>query len=252
MDIDSDLAPGVREKTIEYVRAKYGSDAVVGIITESRQQAKGAIRDAARYYGKKFYDDDKMFLSLGDQMRKKVPAGALNFNNVVDTVETGRFDELGIPEEAEVTLLNALKNEYSSNKDAIAILDLAANCEGMLTSYGQHAAGVIIYDGEDVTDYIPVRDGKKGVRTTEMDMIQCEANGLLKMDFLGLKNLAIITDTLRMIERDTGRAIDMQNVPLEGEEADKVYKEVYAKGRTKNVFQFESAGMRNNLKKLFA
>lgn len=250
-DIDSDLAPGIREKTIEYVRAKYGSDAVVGIITESRQQAKGAIRDAARYYGKKFYDDDKMFLSLGDQMRKKVPAGALNFNNVVDTVETGRFDELGIPEEAEVTLLNSLKNEYSSNKDAIAILDLAANCEGMLTSYGQHAAGVIIYDGEDVTDYIPVRDGKKGVRTTEMDMIQCEANGLLKMDFLGLKNLAIITDTLRMIERDTGRAIDMQNVPLEGEEADKVYKEVYAKGRTKNVFQFESAGMRNNLKKLF-
>ena len=70
MDIDSDLALGVREKTIEYVRAKYGSEAVVGIITESRQQAKGAIRDAARYYGKKAYDDEKKFLSLGDQILK--------------------------------------------------------------------------------------------------------------------------------------------------------------------------------------
>ena len=80
--------------------------------------------------------------------------------------------------------------------------------------------------------------------------IQCEANGLLKMDFLGLKTLTIITDTLRMIQRDTGEVIDVMNIPLEGPKADKVYKEVYAKGRTKNVFQFESAGMRNNLKKL--
>ena len=249
-DIDSDLALGVREKTIEYVRAKYGSEAVVGIITESRQQAKGAIRDAARYYGKKAYDDEKKFLSLGDQIRKKVPAKATNFEDIVGMKDTNKVDELGINIQDSVSLLDFLKDEYNSNPDAISILNIAAHCEGMLTTYGQHAAGVIIYDSNDVTDYIPIRDGKKGIKTTEMDMIQCEANGLLKMDFLGLKTLTIITDTLRMIQRDTGEVIDVMNIPLEGPKADKVYKEVYAKGRTKNVFQFESAGMRNNLKKL--
>ena len=251
-DIDSDLAIGVREKTIEYVRAKYGNDAVVGIITESRQQAKGAIRDAARYYGKKFYDDDKKFLNLGTQMRKKIPDKATNFKDVVGMEETNQTDELGIPIEKEINLLSYMKTEYKDNKEALDILNIAGHCEGMLTTYGQHAAGVIIYDSDDVTDYIPVRDGQKGIKTTEMDMIQCEANGLLKMDFLGLRNLSIITDTLRMIKRDTGKTIDMMNVPLDGPEADPVYKEVYAKGRTKNVFQFESVGMRNNLKKLFA
>ena len=139
MDIDSDLALGVREKTIEYVRAKYGSEAVVGIITESRQQAKGAIRDAAR-------DDEKKFLSLGDQIRKKVPAKATNFEDIVGMKDTNKVDELGINIQDSVSLLDFLKDEYNSNPDAISILNIAAHCEGMLTTYGQHAAGVIIYD----------------------------------------------------------------------------------------------------------
>lgn len=252
MDIDSDLALGVREKTIEYVRNKYGNDAVVGILTENKQQAKGAIRDAARYYGKKFYDDDKRFLSLGNAIRKKVPEKATNFTDIVDMIDTPEVDELGLSIQKNVTLLDMLMNEYADNKDAVEILKIASHCEGMLTSYGQHAAGVIIYDNYDVTDYIPTRDGKKGIKVTEMDMIQCEANGLLKMDFLGLKTLTVITDTLRMIERDTGEAINMDDIPLDGPKADAVYQNVYGKGRTRNVFQFESAGMRNNLKKLFA
>lgn len=252
MDIDSDLALGVREKTIEYVRNKYGNDAVVGILTENRQQAKGAIRDAARYCGKKFFDDDKKFLALGNAIRKKVPAKATRFSDIVDIRDTSVMDELGIPVQEEVTLLDMLLDEYVADENAVKILKIAANCEGMLTSYGQHAAGVIIYDNYDVTDYIPVKDGKKGIKVTEMDMIQCEANGLLKMDFLGLRTLTIITDTLRMIERDTGETINMDNVPLSGPKADAVYDNVYGKGRTRNVFQFESAGMRNNLKKLFA
>lgn len=251
-DIDSDLALGVREKTIEYVRNKYGNDAVVGILTENRQQAKGAIRDAARYCGKKLFDDDKKFLALGNAIRKKVPAKATRFSDIVDIRDTSVMDELGIPVQEEVTLLDMLLDEYAADENAVKILKIAANCEGMLTSYGQHAAGVIIYDNYDVTDYIPVKDSKKGIKVTEMDMIQCEANGLLKMDFLGLRTLTIITDTLRMIERDTGEAINMDNVPLSGPKADAVYDNVYGKGRTRNVFQFESAGMRNNLKKLFA
>ena len=181
MDIDSDLALGVREKTIEYVRAKYGSEAVVGIITESRQQAKGAIRDAARYYGKKAYDDEKKFLSLGDQIRKKVPAKATNFEDIVGMKDTNKVDELGINIQDSISLLDFLKDEYNSNPDAISILNIAAHCEGMLTTYAQHAAGVIIYDSNDVTDYIPIRDGKKGIKTTEMDMI-------IKNGFSWIKN----------------------------------------------------------------
>ena len=238
LDIDSDFALGVREKTIEYVRSKYGESAVVGILTEGREQAKGAIRDAARYLGKKLYDDDSIFLAKGTAMRKSVPAETTNFKDLVNSENK--------------TLYEFLKNKFAGDEDALNILEIALHCEGMLTSYGQHAAGVIIYDEDDITDYIPVRDGNLDMRVTEMDMIQCEANGLLKMDFLGLKTLSIVTDTVRMIEADTGEKVDVENIPLEGDKADKVYRNVYAKGKTRNVFQFESSGMQNYLKQLFS
>ena len=237
-DIDSDFALGVREKTIEYVRSKYGESAVVGILTEGREQAKGAIRDAARYLGKKLYDDDSVFLAKGTAMRKSVPAETTNFKDLVNSENK--------------TLYEFLKSEFAGDKDALNILEIALHCEGMLTSYGQHAAGVIIYDEDDITDYIPVRNGNLDMRVTEMDMIQCEVDGLLKMDFLGLKTLSIVTDAVRMIEADTGEKIDVENIPLEGNKADKVYRNIYAKGKTRNVFQFESSGMQNYLKQLFS
>lgn len=238
LDIDSDFALGVREKTIEYVRSKYGESAVVGILTEGREQAKGAIRDAARYLGKKLYDDDSVFLAKGTAMRKSVHAETTNFKDLVNSENK--------------TLYEFLKSEFAGDKDALNILEIALYCEGMLTSYGQHAAGVIIYDEDDITDYIPVRNGNLDMRVTEMDMIQCEADGLLKMDFLGLKTLSIVTDAVRMIEADTGEKIDVENIPLEGNKADKVYRNIYAKGKTRNVFQFESSGMQNYLKQLFS
>lgn len=240
-DIDSDLSVDVRVKVIEYVRYKYGTDAVVGIITENREGVKGAIRDAGRYLGAKRFagqedDPDKHYLALCNRMRKSVPEQVgLGFNT---EVEDG------------VTCYDFLRKEYATNAEALEILEIAKDLEGMLTSYGQHAAGVIIYDGEDITDYISVRKSKLGGYVTEMDMIQAEANKLLKMDFLGLKNLSILTDTVRMIENSTGKVINIEtDIPLDDEN---VYKEIYAKGRTTNVFQFESGGMKKYLKELFA
>lgn len=236
-DIDSDLAIGVREKTIEYVRNKYGTNAVVGILTESREGAKGAIKDCARYLSCKTTNNENasLFLTLGNAIAKMIP----------DTVGTC-FDSM-ITEDK--TVFEFLLDTYSGNNDAVEIINLAKDCEGMLRGYGQHAAGIIIYDGEDISDYIPVKNGKLGIQT-EMDMIQCEANGLLKMDFLGLKTLSIITDTLRMIQEKEGISIDMLQVDPAGKDSARVYKNIYQKGRTKNVFQFESSGMRSYLKQL--
>lgn len=243
-DIDSDFAIGVREKTIEYVRNKYGNEAVVGIITENRQGVKGAIRDAARYIGKKDCDDDKRYLDLGNEMRKKVPAEPFTtFNSTYN-----EYEQNG--EITEISVYDYLCSEYNENETALKILNVAKNIEGMLVSYGQHAAGVIIYDNDDITDYTPIRDGSNGIRVTECNMVQAEAMKLLKMDFLGLRNLNILSETARLVKRTKGITIDINNIPLEGSDADEVYYYIYAKGRTKNVFQMESPGMRKYLKEL--
>lgn len=246
-DIDSDLAVGVREKTIEYVKAKYGEEAVVGIITETREGVKGAIRDAARYLGGKEHGDDKYFLSLGNLIRKKVPAEP-------NTTFDSQYNNM--------TIYEMLLQEFEGNTDAEKIIKIAKPLEGMLCGYGQHAAGVVIYgpkEGEtnDITNYIPIRNGQNG-KVTEMDMIQVEAQGLLKMDFLGLKTLNIITDTEREIEKSRGIVIDADLIPVDGKvsfggvefDSKDVYKNIFAKGNTKNVFQFESPGMRKILKQM--
>ena len=142
-----------------------------------------------------------------------------------------------------------LIQEYQGNKIATEIIELSKNLEGMLVGFGQHAAGVIIYDNDDINEYIPTKRGKLGT-VTECDMIQAEAIGLLKMDFLGLKTLNVLTEAARLVKNTKGIDIDIAAIPMEGPEAQLVYKEIFAKGRTKNVFQFESPGMRKYLKEL--
>lgn len=243
-DIDSDIATFVREKTIEYVVNKYGVDAVCGIVTMNCEAAKGAIRDAARYYGASTKYNPKEFLQLSDAIRKNVPKGASNFGKPIS-------------DEDNTSLYDYLINMYNSNKDAINIINLARDYEGMFTAPGQHAAGVVIYDGDNLNDYIPTRpstDEENPIlsRLTEMDMIDVEAQGLLKMDFLGLVSLNIISDTMRMIYEKTGEIVDFDNIPLSGEKADFVYNKVFAAGNTSNVFQFESPGMKKYLKQLLS
>lgn len=237
-DIDSDFRPDIREKTIQYVQKLYGHGAVVSILTESRQGVKGAIRDAARYLGQKKFDDPNQCLALGNMIRKKV-------DNIVGlTFDTPTTLEDG----TEVSYYEYLCDVFANDSMALQVLELAYHVEGAFTSFGMHAAGVIIPDTDDITDYIALRwNAAKERYTTQCNMVQAEsAEGLLKMDFLGLKNLAIFTEAAQMIEKTDGVQIDFDHIPFE----DVVFKEIYAKGRTKNVFQFESPGMRKYLKEL--
>ena len=230
-DIDSDIAKATRQKVIEYVTNKYGKNAVCGIMTTNAQAPRGAIRIAAKYYGQKV-GKEGAFLALSDKMAKTVP------------------NEPGISFDSEIndgkTVYDILSEQFS-DKDSKEIIKWAKVIEGSFTTYGAHAAGIVISDNEDVSDYIPLRwNDKLGEWTSQCDKEKVEENGLLKMDLLGLKTLDIITETIRNIEKSTGKVIN----PLELDVNDPlVYKEIFQKGNTNSVFQFESAGMKQMLKR---
>ncbi len=124
-------------------------------------------------------------------------------------------------------------------KDAVNIITWAPSLEGCFTAYGSHAAGIVISDNHDVSDYLPLRyNTTKGQMTTQCDMVQVEENGLLKFDFLGLKTLNVISDASRLIEKRCGKIIDFSHdLDLNDE---RVYKSILQTGRTGSVFQFES------------
>lgn len=231
-DIDSDISNRTRGKVIEYVQAKYGEDAVCGIMTTNAQAPRGAIRIAAKYYGLSL-GKEKEFLALGDQMAKRVPMEpGTAFNS-----------EMGA-----LTVKSYLEDVYKDNADALNILKWALCIEGCFTSYGAHAAGIVISDGAPVSEYVPLRwNNKLSEMTTQVDMNRVESKGLIKMDFLGLRTLDIITDCIRMIKERTGKVIDpLKDINMDDE---KVYTEIFQKGRTNAVFQFASSGMKNMLQR---
>lgn len=237
-DIDSDLAATIRPKVIEYVKNKYGNDAVCGIMTVTKQAPKGSINMAAKFYGFKV---GKNFLELGRKITSFISKEPnVSFATLVDVN--------GNPVKTEGKTLYSYLYDLFTDKDSREILRWAKILEGSVTAYGAHAAGIVISDNEDVSDYIPLRANTKlNIMTTQCDMVQTEAQGLLKMDFLGLKTLDIITETIRMIEKNTGSVIDvLKDVSLDDRN---VYKEIFTKGNTNSVFQFESAGMKNMLQR---
>lgn len=226
-DIDSDVKSDIRDDVIRYIEWKYGgTDAVCGIMTKNTQQAKAAIRNCARLLGSELYDDSKAFYDLGDQICKAVPP------------------ELGI---ALSDCEKELREKFKDNECALKIIDNAKLVEGTLTNIGVHAAGVVIADNGDISSYVPLMyvSGKDRF-VTACDKVEVEKKNLLKMDVLGLKNLKIITDTLQMIKRKTGKIIDME-ADVDVYDAE-VYKNIFASGNTDSVFQFESDGMKNLLK----
>ena len=261
-DIDSDFASECRGLVIEYVKKKYGNYAVCCITTKGTQAAKGAIRNCARLLGSELYNDTKTFLSLGDQIAKEVPGKpGTSFKNIVKFEYNGHtftdIDDLNLangtnfsvkelPEEVKYeTLGQQLKEKFSSNANAIKIIDNAILVEGTSTHYGMHAAGVIISDNNDISDYVPLMwDDKNAVWKSQCDMVEAEENGLLKMDFLGLEQLSIITKALRIIKKRTGKAIDIERVAIEAG----VLKDIYQTGLTNSIFQFESGGMKQMLR----
>ena len=241
-DIDSDISNTTRDKVIRYVQNKYGEMAVCGIMTTNAQAPKGAIQMTAKYYG--FKKDGTSMYSLGRTIAKHVPEVVnVSFSTMVTkTGEVAAKDDKNA-----ITLKEYLLDLFKANPDASEIIRWSCIVEGMFTAYGAHAAGIVISDNDDVSEYLPLKmNTGLGMYTTQCDMVQVEENGLLKFDFLGLKTLDIITETFRLVEKNYGIIVDPYSINLDDQ---RVYQDIFSAGKTNSVFQFESNGMKNLLKR---
>jgi len=222
-DIDIDFDDRGREQVIDYVVEKYGQENVCQIITFGTMGAKTVVRDVSRVLD--------IPLDRADEIAKMIPDGP-----GVDLDQA--FEEN--PD------FRALKD--ADNPEVQKMMQYAEVLEGSVRHTGVHAAGVIIAPGE-ISDYVPVSVAKsKGekVVTTQYDGDWVEEFGLLKMDFLGLKTLTLIEDTVDLVEDTRGDEVNIDNIPLD----DETTFELFQKGDTVSIFQFESAGMREHLRKL--
>ncbi len=217
-DIDIDFCIERREEVIEYVRKKYGDDKVAQIVTFGTMKAKQVIRDCARAMDLPYAEADKL--------AKLIP------NDLKMTIEKAMELE---PE---------LKQLYDGDEEVKNIIDVALRLEGMVRHASTHAAGVVICQNP-VTDYVPLSRNGEAI-TTQFDMDIVQEMGLLKMDFLGLRNLTIIKYALDRIYADTGETIDLDTIDYNSTE---VYEMISA-GNTDGVFQLESKGMRRFMTEL--
>lgn len=228
-DIDCDIETDIRPYVIRYVKQKYGSDCVCGIMTRRKQTGKAAIQTAGRVYGIQMKNDSTAFSKLSSVVSKK----AVEFSE----------DELYINLKS---IRKQLEEEFKGNTSAMEIIRYAMLIEGTMSQIGQHAAGIIITDGQPVDEYVPlIYNSGNDIMMTQCDMNQAEEFHLLKIDFLSLNNLTIITETVREIYERTGKAIDIDQIPLNDST---VFSAIYSKGKTNSIFQFQSQGMKRMLK----
>src|SRR3989338_3064654 len=213
-DIDLDFADTRRDEVIEYVQKKYGNDHVAQIITFGTMAARAAIRDTGRALG--------MPYNFCDQLAKLIPF------NPTQGMKEGWLSQC-------LKEVQELKNMYQQNPDAKRLIDSALKLEGVVRHASIHASGGVIAAEEN-----------KEVLVTQYDMHGIEALGLLKMDFLGLRNLSIIERTVNLVEKLRGEKIDIDALALDDKEAFKIFQEA----KTTGVFQMESAGMKRYLKEL--
>ncbi|HSX24297.1 MAG TPA: DNA polymerase III subunit alpha, partial [Candidatus Saccharimonadales bacterium] len=221
-DFDIDIQDSRRDEVIRYCVEKYGSERVANIVTFGRMQARNAVRDVARVLQVPYIE--------ADRLAKMIPLPL-----------QGRH----IPLEKSLQQNPELKAEYESNETAKRVLDLAVRLEGTIRSHGVHAAGVVIAP-DNLVKFAPLEMAQKGVVATQYSMGPIEELGLLKMDFLGLSNLTIIKNALRIVKRVHGKEINIGTLPLD----DTKTFELFQRGETTGVFQFESAGMKRYLKQL--
>jgi DNA polymerase-3 subunit alpha len=227
-DIDIDFDERRRGEVIRYVTEKYGEDKVAQIVTFGTIKAKAAIKDAARVLGYPY--------ALGDKITKAMPPAVMG----KDIPLSGIFDE-NHPRYHEAAEIRAL---YEQDPDVRKVIDTAKGLEGLIRQTGVHAAGVIM-SAEPLADHIPLMKREAdGAIITQFDYPTCETLGLLKMDFLGLRNLTIIDDALRNIEASRGEKIDLLSLPLN----DKPTYELLARGDTLGVFQLDGGPMRSLLR----
>ncbi|MEW6617590.1 MAG: DNA polymerase III subunit alpha [Patescibacteria group bacterium] len=225
-DIDVDITDTRRDEVLAYVRERYGHDHVAQIITFGTMAARAAIRDTGRALG---YSYD-----FCDKIAKLIPF------NPTQGMKEGWLDEC-------LRDVQELKELYEKDEQSKKLIDSARKLEGTVRHASVHACGVVI-SPTSLTDFVPLQKAPQGDDTviTQFEMHTIEDLGLLKMDFLGLKNLTIIEKTLRLIKEHRGISINIDTIPLNNAKA----FEILQRGETTGVFQLESSGMRRYLKDL--
>ncbi len=217
-DFDIDFCQEGRGRVIEYVTEKYGQQSVSQIITYGKLQARAALRDVGRVMG--------MTFSEVDVVAKLIP------------------DKLGISLDEAIEMEPRLKDLMETDHKIQTLLDLARNIEGLVRHAGIHAAGVIIAEGS-LVEHAPLYRGVDGENVVQYDMKHSEKIGLIKFDFLGLKTLTHINDALKLVDRNRGKTFTTKDISLK----DKGIYSLMSKGDTAGIFQFESEGMTDLIKK---
>ncbi|MCR5784784.1 MAG: DNA polymerase III subunit alpha [Eubacterium sp.] len=218
-DIDVDFCVERRGEVIDYVMEKYGKDQVVQIVTFGTMAARGVIRDVGRVM-----DLPYAFCS---SIAKMVPA------------------ELGITIDKALVSSPDLKKAYETDENVRKLIDMSKRLEGLPRHTSMHAAGVVISE-LPMNEYVPLSRAQDGTITTQFTMTTIEELGLLKMDFLGLRNLTVIQNAQKLIEKSTGKWLDIDNIDFD----DKAIFEEISTGRCSGIFQLESTGMKNFMKEL--
>ncbi len=218
-DIDMDFCMNRRGEVIDYVTRKYGRENVAQIITFGTMAAKAAIKDVGRAMDIPYADVDRI--------AKMVPT------------------TLNIKLEQAIKDSPALQQAYESEPQVRQLLDTARKLEGLVRNAGVHAAGVVI-SPRPLTELVPLHKTKNDEIVTAFDMVAIEKMGLLKMDFLGLTTLTILDDTVKLIAQTRGEQLVLENIPLDDQTT---YEKVFHKALTTGVFQFESHGMRDVLRR---
>src|SRR3954469_6568490 len=217
-DIDVDFCERRRGEVIDYVTRKYGRENVAQIITFGTMKAKAAVKDVGRVLEIPFADVNKV--------AKLIPPA-------LDMTLDKALEESP-----------ALKELEQNDPKVKELLNVARRLEGMTSHASVHAAGVVIAP-KPITEYAPLYKGARDEITTQWSMKEIERIGLLKMDFLGLSTLTLIADAIAEIERTTGEKLDIDHVPLDDPKTYQIFQD----GQTYGIFQFESSGMRDILRK---
>ena len=229
-DIDLDFDERRRGEMIKYATEKYGEDRVAQIITYGTIKSKQSIKDSTRVLGYPY--------AIGEKLTKTLPPAIMG----KDISLAGVFDSKD-PRYGEASEFRSL---YESDPDMKKVVDTARGLEGLKRQWGVHAAGVIL-SREPLIEVIPIhRRESDGAIITQFDMGACESTGLLKMDFLGLRNLSVLDDALANIKNNQGKEIVLEDLTLD----DKRTYELLARGETLGVFQLDGGPMRSLLKSL--
>ncbi len=218
-DIDVDFGDEGRQEVIDYVREKYGDDRVVQIVTFGTMAAKAVIRDVGRVM--------ELPYAFVDSIAKMIPR------------------ELNITIDRALSINSEFKQLYENDEQVKRLIDMCRRLEGLPRNMSMHAAGVVICK-EPAEDFVPLARAQDGSIVTQFTMTTIEELGLLKMDFLGLRNLGVIQNACRMIGKETGSEPDIDHLSFDDE---KVFAAI-GTGKTEGVFQLESGGMRNFMKEL--